>query len=143
MNPPDTTAVQPPPLHPGLPEKPDFKSLFEALLRRPHTLVATLAGRWRWPMIVWTIVFLLVTMQLTTSQRPILGRTPEFLTHEKKFFIQHWSDTMGTSLNAKAEPDCDSAARIRRLRRATALFPRFSGVSHPGLYKSAIPCQVP
>jgi hypothetical protein len=139
MNPPDTTAVQPPPLHPGLPEKPDFKSLFEALLRRPHTLVATLAGarltlpqlasalagRWRWPMIVWTIVFLLVTMQLTTSQRPILGRTPEFLTHEKKFFIQHWSDTMGTSLNAKAEPDCDSAARIRRLRRRPRFFHDF------------------
>jgi hypothetical protein len=65
------------------------------------------------PMVVWSIVFLLVTLQLTTSLRPILGREPDLLTQEKKFFLQHWADTMGTSLNAKAESDDDSATAPR------------------------------
>ncbi len=245
MNPQDTPAAQPPPLHPSLPEKLDFKSLFEALLRRPHTLVAALAnpgvarifagiavisfllfgvvlgcfakheqlwaaplkltcgiafagvicfpslyifatlagarltlaqlasalagalalagllllgfapavwifaestaafgfmgllavGSWlialffglrflksvvflsdgtqSGPMVVWSIVFLLVTLQLTTSLRPILGRAPDLLTQEKKFFLQHWADTMGTSLNPKAESGDGSATAPR------------------------------
>ena len=237
MNPTDTPppATQPPPLEPGLPAQPDLKSLFEALLRRPYSLVpllanagvarkfsgiavgslllfgvvlgcfakheqlwaaplkltfgglfaavicfpslyifATLAGArvtvlqlasalagalalagllllgfapavWifaestdsfgfmgalaigAWliallfslrflksmvflsdgtqpgPMVVWTIVFLLVTLQLTTSLRPILGRSPDFLTQEKKFFLQHWSETIGESLDSASE----------------------------------------
>ena len=41
---------------------------------------------------------LLVTLQMTTSLRPILGRSPVLLTQEKKFFLQHWGDTMGESL---------------------------------------------
>lgn len=54
------------------------------------------------PLVVWSFVFLLVTLQMTTSLRPILGRSPNFLTAEKKFFLQHWGDTMGESLNPAA-----------------------------------------
>ncbi len=50
------------------------------------------------PLLIWVSIFLLVTLQLTTSLRPILGRSDKFLTTEKKFFLQHWADTMGESL---------------------------------------------
>lgn len=51
------------------------------------------------PMILWFGIFLLVTLQMSTSLRPILGRSDAFLTSEKRFFLQHWGMTMGTSLS--------------------------------------------
>ena len=235
--PPAATAAQPPPLEPPLPEKPDTKTLFEALLRRPHVLIARLAdgnhgatarfagmavlsfllfgvvlgcfakhqqlwaapakitvgllfsclicfpslyifatlagarvsvaqlaacltgtlalagllllgfapavwifaestdslgfmgllavgswiiavlfalrflkavifangGRQRGPLLIWSAVFLLVTLQMTTTLRPILGRSDHFLTQEKRFFLQHWANTFGESLAPQAD----------------------------------------
>lgn len=45
---------------------------------------------------VWTVVFLLVALQMTTALRPIIGRSNTFLpsASEKKFFAQHWIDCM-------------------------------------------------
>lgn len=79
-------------------------------LRFLKSMVFLSDGTQRGPMIVWSIVFLLVTLQLTTSLRPILGRSPEILPLEKKFFLQHWSDTMGESLNAPPQPATPEAA---------------------------------
>jgi hypothetical protein len=51
------------------------------------------------------MVFILVTLQLSTSLRPILGRSEKFLTlDEKKFFIQHWCDSADTSLPSTKSP---------------------------------------
>lgn len=50
------------------------------------------------PLMIWSGIFLLVTLQMTTSLRPILGRSENLLTQEKKFFLQHWGDEMGESL---------------------------------------------
>jgi hypothetical protein len=47
----------------------------------------------RGPVVVWSCIFLMVTLQMTTSLRPILGRDERFLTDEKKFFVQHWIDS--------------------------------------------------
>lgn len=55
------------------------------------------------PLTIWCGIFLLVTLQLSTSLRPILGTSDKFLKTEKKFFLQHWSDTMDKSLKPKAE----------------------------------------
>ena len=57
------------------------------------------------PFTVWSCIFLVVTLQMTTSLRPILGRSNRFLTDEKKFFIQHWIESAGSVLtnNATAE----------------------------------------
>lgn len=52
------------------------------------------------PLAVWIIVFILVTLQMTTSLRPILGRSDKFVTNEKKFFLQHWAEWCGKSLPA-------------------------------------------
>ncbi len=54
------------------------------------------------PLMIWISIFLLVTLQLSTSLRPILGRSDKLLTTEKKFFLQHWGDMMGENLRAKA-----------------------------------------
>lgn len=91
-------------------------------LRFIKTVVFATGGNQFGPMIVWCIVFLLVTLQMTTSLRPILGRSPDFLTQEKKFFLQHWGDNMDRSLNpppptqarkpvrgTDAQPEADSA----------------------------------
>jgi hypothetical protein len=53
------------------------------------------------PFSVWSIIFLLVTLQMTTSLRPILGTSNHLLTDEKKFFIQHWIESVGEELPNK------------------------------------------
>ena len=55
------------------------------------------------PITIWCGVFLLVTLQLTTSLRPILGRSDRFLTDEKKFFLQHWVETVDDTIPTTAE----------------------------------------
>jgi hypothetical protein len=58
----------------------------------------------RSPMTIWSIIFLLVTLQLTTSLRPILGHSDKLLTSEKKFFLEHWMETYAESLPQKTNP---------------------------------------
>jgi hypothetical protein len=43
----------------------------------------------------WVIIFVLVSLQMTTALRPIIGRSGTFLPIEKKFFVAHWSDCLG------------------------------------------------
>jgi hypothetical protein len=52
------------------------------------------------PMVIWGFVFVLVTLQMTTSLRPILGRSEHAFTQEKKFFLQHWGDWLGETQGA-------------------------------------------
>jgi hypothetical protein len=63
-------------------------------LRFLKSVIFATGGTQAGPLAIWSFVFLLVTLQMTTSLRPILGRSPIRLTQEKKFFIQHWFDTM-------------------------------------------------
>jgi hypothetical protein len=48
---------------------------------------------------IWSFIFILVCLQMTTALRPIIGRSDHFLPREKKFFLTHWAD----SLQARAE----------------------------------------
>ena len=72
-------------------------------LRFLKAAVFATGGTQKAPMLVWSTVFLLVTLQMTTSLRPIIGRSDEFLTQDKKFFLQHWGQTFEESL-APEEP---------------------------------------
>lgn len=65
-------------------------------------MVATGASQ-KVPLLVWSLIFLLVTLQLSTSLRPILGTSDKLLTTEKKFFLEHWAETMGKSVGEKEE----------------------------------------
>ncbi len=78
-------------------------------LRFLKSVIFATGGTQKGPLAIWSIVFLLVTLQMSTSLRPILGRSEVRLTQEKKFFLQHWGDTFGSSLKpqtaAKPAPE--------------------------------------
>lgn len=78
-------------------------------LRFLKAVIFATGGTQKGPLFIWSVVFLLVTLQMTTSLRPILGRSDARLTQEKKFFLQHWGDTFGRSL--KPESAVKSAAQ--------------------------------
>lgn len=50
------------------------------------------------PFALWSLIFLVVTLQMSTSLRPILGRSDYLLTDEKKFFLQHWIESSDKTL---------------------------------------------
>jgi hypothetical protein len=43
---------------------------------------------------VWTVIFVMVMLQMSTALRPIIGTSDAFLPKEKKFFVSHWSEQM-------------------------------------------------
>lgn len=43
---------------------------------------------------LWNLIFVLVCLQMTTTLRPIIGKSDTFLPREKKFFVAHWIDSM-------------------------------------------------
>ena len=49
---------------------------------------------------VWTLIFLLTSLQMTTALRPIIGTADEFITHEKRFFLSHWVKTMDQDIKS-------------------------------------------
>ena len=67
-------------------------------LRFLKSVIFATGGTQKGPLAIWSLVFLLVSLQMTTSLRPILGRSELLLTQEKKFFLQHWFETMDKSL---------------------------------------------
>jgi hypothetical protein len=82
-------------------------------LRFLKAAVVATGGSQKGPMAVWSLVFLLVTLQMTTSLRPILGRSDILLSQEKKFFLQHWGEVFGKSLpKAPVAPNPPSSARV-------------------------------
>lgn len=55
------------------------------------------------PVLLWAGIFLVVTLQMSTSLRPIIGTSDRFLTDEKKFFLQHWIDSANKMLPLATE----------------------------------------
>jgi hypothetical protein len=43
---------------------------------------------------VWVVIFVMVTLQMTTALRPLIGTSPHFLPPEKKFFLVHWRECL-------------------------------------------------
>lgn len=44
--------------------------------------------------VAWVVIFFVVSLQMSTSLRPIVGTAETFLPAKKKFFMQHWLDEM-------------------------------------------------
>ena len=42
----------------------------------------------------WSVIFVVVCLQMMTTLRPIVGRSDRFLPSEKKFFLTHWAETL-------------------------------------------------
>ena len=45
---------------------------------------------------LWTAIFSLVLLQMSTSLRPIIGKHEPLQFGEKKFFLMHWGETMNS-----------------------------------------------
>lgn len=43
---------------------------------------------------VWLLIFVMVSLQMTSVLRPLIGTADTLLPTEKKFFAQHWIDSM-------------------------------------------------
>jgi hypothetical protein len=54
-------------------------------------------------LVVWMGIFILVALQMSTSLRPIVGESEQFLTSEKKFFLQHWSEQFEAEVGARGK----------------------------------------
>lgn len=59
-----------------------------------HQGMARLGARSEGAFYFWLCLFVVVALQMTTALRPIIGTADTFLPTEKKFFIQHWGDSM-------------------------------------------------
>lgn len=44
---------------------------------------------------VWIVIFVLVSLQMSSALRPLIGTAPTPLPAEKRFFVQHWVENLG------------------------------------------------
>src|SRR5207248_11363478 len=42
----------------------------------------------------WSVIFIIVCLQMMTTLRPIVGTSDHLLPTEKKFFLAHWAETL-------------------------------------------------
>jgi len=54
--------------------------------------------------VLWKGIFILVALQMTTTLRPIVGTSPEWLSSERKFFLSYWMENMSDSPADKKSP---------------------------------------
>lgn len=50
---------------------------------------------------LWSFIFLLVTLQMMTTLRPLVGSGESLLQKEKKFFLTHWTETIDGSASRR------------------------------------------
>jgi hypothetical protein len=55
-----------------------------------HRALAAANGRPIKGSVLWSLLFLLVVLQMTTTLRPIVGEYDGAIFHEKQFFLAHW-----------------------------------------------------
>jgi hypothetical protein len=42
----------------------------------------------------WSVIFIVVCLQMITTLRPIIGTSDHFLPTERRFFLTHWAETL-------------------------------------------------
>lgn len=62
---------------------------------------------------LWIIIFVLVTLQMTTSLRPLIGTAETILPVEKKFFLVHWFDEISRSAREAASESTEGSEEDR------------------------------
>jgi hypothetical protein len=55
-------------------------------------------------LLLWMMIVTLVSLQMMTTLRPIVGRSERLLPTEKKFFLNHWLELFGEPANADRPP---------------------------------------
>lgn len=46
-------------------------------------------------LVLWSAIFVIVALQMTTALRPIIGKTDHFFPQTKQFFLSHWAENLG------------------------------------------------
>jgi hypothetical protein len=71
---------------------------------------ALFGGKAKSHLTVWVFIFSIVTLQMSTTLRPIVSAPDELSMEEvlpgfseKRFFLYHWASSIGTELETKAE----------------------------------------
>jgi hypothetical protein len=55
-------------------------------------------------LILWLVIVTLVSLQMMTTLRPIVGRSEHLLPIEKKFFVNHWLELFDEAADAERNP---------------------------------------
>ena len=63
-------------------------------LRLIQAMARLLGGSARAYLRLWSVIFIVVCLQMMTTLRPIIGKSEHFLPSEKKFFLAHWAETV-------------------------------------------------
>ncbi len=69
------------------------------------------------PLKIWIGIFLLVTLQMSTTLRPLIGTSDQFFNSEKRFFLAHWAmDTEpdGLGFNRGGPPSGDESPKKKK-----------------------------
>jgi len=85
-----------------------YTAWFSALLfgsKILHNLLREVQSKNRFPIRIWTLIFILVNLQMSTTLRPIIGRSSDLLASEKKSFLIHW--LMPSTYKNEAIPNGD------------------------------------
>jgi hypothetical protein len=57
---------------------------------------------------VWMFMFMIVTLQMSTSLRPILGKSDTILPTERKFFPEHWWSVLQAQADTVRNPTAET-----------------------------------
>ncbi len=55
------------------------------------------------PVRIWIGIFLLVTLQMSTTLRPLIGTSSQLFTSEKRFFLEHWGNEMSGNRHSNTD----------------------------------------
>jgi hypothetical protein len=53
---------------------------------------------------IWIVIFLITSIQMMTVLRPLVGTSEHLFPKEKKFFIEHWTNTAGVEMEKQDAP---------------------------------------
>jgi hypothetical protein len=70
-------------------------------LRLIHAMGRFLGAQGKGHLRIWSVIFILVCFQMTTTLRPIVAPSKTFLPTEKKFFLTHWMESLANSSQGK------------------------------------------
>ena len=88
--------------------------LLRKLTKRAHS---------SWQVHLWLLIFLTVTLQMSTALRPILGNSQDLLPKEKKFFLTHWLENIDSGTYASERSAQSDASNNSDLRRSANSLP--------------------
>ena len=60
---------------------------------------------------LWLAIFLVVTLQMSTTLRPIIGRSNTVLPRERVFFIEHWWNNFNSAARSSTSNSTEDASR--------------------------------